>query len=298
MDRMRHIQALHPRFNLRAQRKRLMLGVAGFVGLCILAVPGVSPFLVELKSNVSTVKTQDDGLLGRSITIRGTTYKYAIFLPADWSPRQKWPIILFLHGAGERGFDGLVETQVGIGAAIQRSRSRFPAIVVMPQCPTDHWWATADMEELALASLAEASKEFKGDAKRTYLTGLSMGGYGTWDIAAKNPHKFAAIVPISGGIAVPESEKHMHPDLAKAGYLDEPESYKNVAAKIGKMPVWIFHGADDKVVSPNNSRKMFAALRETGADVRYTEYPHVGHNSWEKAYADPDLTTWLLSKSL
>jgi predicted peptidase len=116
-----------------------------------------------------------------------------------------------------------------------------------------------------------------------------MGGYGTWDIAAKNPHRFAAIVPISGGIDAPENEKQLYPDLAQASYLDEPKSYANVAAKIGRLPVWIFHGADDKVVSPNNSRKMFAALKETGADVRYTEYPQVGHNSWERAYADPAL---------
>jgi predicted peptidase len=293
---MGHIQ-LHPRINPRAQRQ-LMLGVAGIVWLCIVAVAGVSPFLAALKSNVSAVKTREEGVLGRSVSIHGTTYKYEVFLPADWSPRRKWPIILFLHGAGERGSDGLIQTEVGIGEAIRKSRSRFPAIVVMPQCPTDHWWATADMEELALASLSEASKEFKGDAKRIYLTGLSMGAYGTWDIAAKNPHKFAAIVPISGGIAIPEIEKHMHPDLANASYPEEPASYANVAAKIGKTPVWIFHGADDRVVSPNSSRKMFAALRESGANVRYTEYPHVGHDAWEKAYADPELTTWLFSKCL
>jgi predicted peptidase len=296
---MWHIR-LHPHIIHRV-RRQLMLGIVGIVWFCIVAVPSESPVLAELKSkvaSVSAVETRDEGVLGRSVSIHGTIYEYEVFLPAGWSPRRRWPIILFLHGAGERGSDGLVQTQVGIGEAIRKNRSRFPAIVVMPQCPIDHWWVTADMEELALASLGEASKEFKGDAKRIYLTGLSMGAYGTWDIAAKNPHKFAAIVPISGGIAVPEIEKHMHPDLADASYPDEPASYANVAAKIGKTPVWIFHGADDKVVSPNSSRKMFAALRESGANVRYTEYPHVGHNSWEKAYADPELTTWLFSKSL
>lgn len=240
----------------------------------------------------------ETGFLDRALSLKGATYKYQVFVPENWSSKQKWPVILFLHGAGERGSDGLLQTEVGIGSAIRRDRARFPVIVVVPQCVKDRWWSEPAMEEIALASLAAASKEFKGDAKRTYLTGLSMGGFGSWSIAARYPGKFAAVVPICGGITAPEHFRQQHPELVKNLYDDEPASYSEVARKLGRTPVWIFHGGDDPVVSVEGSRKMNEAIRAAGGDVRYTEYPGVGHNSWDKAYAEPELMTWLLSKSL
>ena len=121
----------------------------------------------------SSARTQT-GFLDRTISVKGTTYKYEVFVPDDWSPSQKWPIILFLHGAGERGSDGLLQTDVGLPHAIRLDRSRFNTVVVIPQCLKDGWWPTPPMEEMALAALAAATREFKGDPKRTYLTGLSM----------------------------------------------------------------------------------------------------------------------------
>lgn len=247
---------------------------------------------------VSVARSKQTGFLDRTLSLHGVTYRYQVFVPENWTPRQKWPLILFLHGYGERGSDGLLQTDVGLAHAIRQNRSRFPAIVVMPQCLMDHWWTQPEMEEMALATLAAASKEFKCDAKRTYLTGLSMGGYGTWDIASRHPGKFAAIVPICGGIIIPQDMLETFPELAKDAYPDNPESYAEAAKKIGKTPVWIFHGGADNVVSPENSRKLDDALKTAGGDVRYTEYPGVGHDSWDKAYAEPELMTWLLSKSL
>jgi len=242
---------------------------------------------------------QETGFLDRTLTLNNLTYKYQVFVPDNWSPSQKWPIILFLHGAGERGSDGLLQTQVGIAPAIREGRSRFPAIVVMPQCPAGHWWPEHPMQQLALAVLAAATKQFNGDPKRTYLTGLSMGGYGSWYLAAQYPGKFAAVVPICGGIVPPANVLQAQPELAKDTYADVPESYADVAAKIGKTPVWIFHGDTDNAVPIENSRKLSAALKAAGADVRYTEYPGVGHDgAWERAYAAPELLSWLFSKSL
>jgi len=252
---------------------------------------------LALTSN-AVARTQQTGFLDRTLSLHGATYKYQVFLPDNWSRKQQWPIILFLHGAGERGNDGLLQTDVGLPRAIRENRSRFPTIVVLPQCLTEVWWTQPEMEELALAALAAATKEFKGDPKRTYLTGLSMGGFGSWDIAAKNPGKFAAVVPICGGIAMSEHFRQAHPDLAKNGYADEPKSYADVAQKIGKTPVWIFHGGSDDTVPVDGSRKMNDAVKAAGGNVRYTEYPGVGHNSWDKAYAEPELMPWLLSKSL
>lgn len=266
-------------------RRRRRAYVFGFSGAC-----SAKHFMLIGKRNPV--------FAARTISLRGANYKYQIFAPNDWSASRKWPVILFLHGAGERGSDGVRQTREGIGKAIRRDHTRFPAIVVLPQCPKENWWSAPSMEEFALSALNTATEEFNGDPGCIYLTGLSMGGYGAWDIAAKNPGRFAALVPICGGIVTPASLQNKYPELHKTAYADEPASYAEIAAKIGKTPVWIFHGARDAVVPPDNSRKMFAALQEAGGDVRYTEYPRVGHESWKKAYADPELSTWLFSKSL
>lgn len=246
----------------------------------------------------SVARTQSSGFLDRTVSVKGASYKYQVFIPDNWSPKQKWPIILFLHGYGERGDDGLLQTDVGLAHAIRQNRSRFSAVVVLPQCSMGHWWTQPGMEDLALAALAVASKEFKGDPKRTYLTGLSMGGYATWDLASRYPGKFAAVVPICGGIVPPQGILKDFHELAKDAYQDDPKSYAEVARKIGKTPVWIFHGGADDAVPVENSRKLNEALKAAGGNVHYTEYPGVGHNSWDKAYAEPELMPWLLSQSL
>lgn len=243
-------------------------------------------------------KKHETGFLDRSITVRGAAFRYQVFVPENWTPHQQWPIVLFLHGAGERGDDGLQQTDVGIGVAIRTNRSVMPAIVVMPQCPKNLWWTQPPMDELAIATLDAAAKEFHGDARRTYLTGISMGGYGSWRLAEKYPGRFAALVVICGGIRPPAATLKAHPDLAKWTPPDSPKSYSDAAAKIGKIPVWIFHGGDDDIVPVTESQRMYAAMKAAGADVRYTEYPGVKHDSWDRAYDDPKLFPWLFSQSL
>jgi predicted peptidase len=163
----------------------------------------------------------------------------------------------------------------------------------MPQCRKNAWWTADEMEAQALKALDQSIKEFKGDPDRVYLTGLSMGGYGTWDLAYKNPRRFAALVPICGGIRPPGKVP-----APNAGPFADPgaDPYALVAQKVGRTPVWIFHGGADTTVAPAESRKMNDALKAAGGDVRYTEYEGVGHNSWDKAYAEPDFMTWLLSQ--
>ena len=243
-------------------------------------------------------KNHETGFLDRTITLQGTTYKYQVFVPETWTAHQKWPVILFLHGAGERGNDGIQQSDVGIGTEIRVDRGRIPAIVVMPQCGKNMWWTQPPMDDLAVATLDAASKEFHGDPERTYLTGISMGGYGSWHLAEKYPRKFAAMVVICGGIRPPPATLKAHPDLAKWSPADDPKSYSAAAAKIGKTPVWIFHGADDDIVPITESRQMYAAMKEVGAEAHYTEYPNIKHVSWDKAYDDEKLFPWLFSKSL
>jgi predicted peptidase len=243
-------------------------------------------------------KKHETGFLDRVITIQGIQYKYQVFLPDDWTPRQNWPVILALHGAGERGDDGLLQTDVGIGTAIRTNRSALRAIVVMPQCPKTLWWMLPPMDELAMNSLDEATKEFHGDPQHTYLTGLSMGGFGAWHLAQKYPGRFAALVVICGGILPSASVLKAYPDLKKVIPPDSPNSYAVAAERVGKVPVWIFHGTVDDIVPVTESQRMYEALKQVGGEVHYTEYPGVGHPSWNKAYDEPKLFPWMFSKSL
>jgi predicted peptidase len=243
-------------------------------------------------------KKYETGFLDRTVTVKGVTYKYQVFVPENWTPHDRWPVILFLHGAGERGDDGLIQTDVGIGTAIRTNRNVIPAVVVMPQCEKNVWWTEAPMDDLAIASLDAASKEFHGDAHRTYVTGLSMGGYGSWHLAEKYPGRFAALIVICGGIVPPAHALKSTPGLSEVSPPDQPKSYTDAAIQVGKVPVWIFHGADDDVVPVTESQRMYAALKQTGDEVHYTEFPGVKHPSWDKAYDEPKLFPWLFSKSL
>jgi predicted peptidase len=235
----------------------------------------------------------ETGFLDRTVSISGDSYRYQVFVPTTWDKHKKWPVILFLHGAGERGDDGLLQTDVGLAHAIRMHPANFPFVVVMPQCRKEKLWTDADMQAQALAALEQSVKEFNGERDRTYLTGLSMGGYGTWDLAAKYPTRFAAYVPICAGI---HGWERFH-----VGLVDDPkvaDAYAETARRIDRTPVWIFHGDADPAVPVEESRKMDAALKAANANVKYTEYPGVGHNSWDKAYAEPELVPWLLERHL
>jgi len=152
------------------------------------------------------------------------------------------------------------------------------------------------MEQQALAALDASMREFHGDRSRVYLTGLSMGGYSTWDLAAKYPHRFAAFVPVCGGITGPKMLPQIGVSLARDPSVADP--YAETARRIGNTPVWIFHGDADPAVPVEESRKMYAALLAVHANVKYTEFPGVGHDSWLKAYAEPNFVTWLLQQHL
>ena len=234
------------------------------------------------------------GFLNRTVMEAGEEYRYQVYVPADWNDHKKWPVILFLHGAGERGDDGLLQSDVGLGHAIRKNAAAFPFIVVMPQCRKGKVWTQPDMEAQALGALDRSIKEFHGDRERVYLTGLSMGGFGTWDLAAKYPGRFAAYVVICGGIIPLPQLPEIAVSLAKEHKVADP--YAETARLVGKTPVWIFHGDADPAVPVEESRKMKAALEAAHANVRYTEYAGVGHESWDNAYAEPDLVPWLLQQ--
>ena len=250
----------------------------------------VGLFLIPCFSAAQPESKIQTGFLDRTLSFGGQTYKYQVYVPAAYTPAQRWPVILFLHGAGERGSDGYFQTQVGLGAAIRQNADRVPAIVVFPQSRPDSTW-TGTLANVALATLDQTMREYQIDPARVYLTGLSMGGNGTWYIAYRYPKRFAAIAPICGWIS-PERWKAAAPVVP----ADSGETFAAFARQLRHTPTWIFHGEVDPVVPVEESRKTFAALQAVGAAVQYSEVPGTGHNSWDPAYGSPKFWTWLFAQ--
>jgi predicted peptidase len=256
-------------------------------------LPPVALLLAAALLGTACSPPRATGFLDRTVTVDGREYRYQVFVPRGWTPRARLPVVLFLHGSGERGEDGLAQTDAGLPSAIRRARDRFRAIVVMPQCPHDRTWNEPDMVAVALAALDRSLREFNGDPARVSLTGLSMGGYGTWHLAAHHPERFAALGVVCGGIRPPAVLRDVMTDPTADPAVDP---YVWTAERIGRTPVWIFHGADDGIVPVSESRRMARALGDAGGDVWYTEYERVGHDAWIRAYADEAFISWLLAQ--
>lgn len=199
--------------------------------------------------------------------------KYVVFVPKDYKGDKGYPVILFLHGSGETGTDGKKQVKGALAKAIRDKKEDFPFIAVFPQSQKGGWKAGLAEANRALAILEEVQSDYKTDKKRVYLTGLSMGGSGTWSLAAAHPERWAAIAPICGG--------------------GDPST----AAKIKDLPIWCFIGDKDSAKLVENNRAMIKALKNAGGSPRYDEYPGVPHNSWDRAYATAELYTWFLKHS-
>lgn len=206
-------------------------------------------------------------------------HRYVVFVPKNYTPEKKYPVILFLHGAGERGNDGLKQTQVGLGPIVKQDADTFPFIVVFPQAENmkesllGGWLANTDDAKRAVKILDTVMKDYAVDPDKQILTGWSMGGYGTWSLAAADPTRWSAVAPLAGGGTSAE------------------------AAKLKDVPLWAFHGADDRAILPVESEKMIAALKEVGGTPRYTEVPDIGHDVWKVAYTKP-LFDWMQNPGL
>ena len=208
---------------------------------------------------------QQDKHFEKEITIK-VKFDYLLFLPPGYEKDgKKWPLILFLHGSGERGED-VSKVKIHGPPKVVESKPDFPFIVVSPQARRRGW----DPDVLR-ALLDEVLADYRVDPDRVYLTGLSMGGSGTWALAVEYPEYFAAIVPICGRGDPKEAERLKH------------------------LPIWVFHGAKDEAVPLSRSEEMVKALEEEGADVKFTVYPEAEHDSWSETYNSPELYQWLLS---
>ncbi|KAF1711548.1 phospholipase [Pseudoxanthomonas kalamensis DSM 18571] len=229
----------------------------------------------------------------REIVLDGAVHRYQVFVPDAAVAGEHPPVILFLHGTGERGSDGDKQTQVGLGPYVRTHMNSFPAIAVFPQAPDDRDWI-GETVDMALAMLEAATGEFHGDRDRTYLTGLSMGGYGTWETALTEPQRFAALVPVCGAIHPPRPERQT---LAVTRLMDSDAPYRTLAERLRHLPIWIFHGARDDVVPTTDDHRIFAALIDAGADARYTEFPDDNHNAWDSTYRSAGMWEWLFKQN-
>lgn len=227
-----------------------------------------SNLMIQPLPTPSTESTGSAGFHLKSLATPEGERKYTLYTPEGYDGKTPMPLILFLHGAGERGQDGVVPAQVGLGPAVL-SRGGVSAFVLFPQARRT-WSADSPDMKAALLALDEVTSQYKIDPKRIILTGLSMGGHGSWDLAVNQPDRFAACVPICG-----------------PGQVDQLE-------KLRSLPVWAFCGDDDRVQTLHNMRAMVEGLLAKGGQARLTEYRGVGHNSWDRAYNDPALIDWML----
>jgi predicted peptidase len=219
----------------------------------------------------------------------GATLPYRLLAPEAPAAGKRYPLVVFLHGAGERGTNNESQlTHCARDFAKPEVRAHHPCFVVAPQCPNDRKWCEVDWGDpkphltpkepsvpmgLLLALLPQLMQELPVDPARVYVTGLSMGGFGTWDLVTRQPALFAAAAPICGGGDV------------------------TAAPALATLPIWIFHGGDDGVVKTVRSQLMIAALKQAGSTVaKYTEYPGVGHGSWGKAFAEPEFFSWMFAQ--
>jgi len=217
----------------------------------------------------------------------GKMLLYRLLKPTNYDKNVKYPLVIFLHGAGERGQDNM--KQLMHGAKIFETKvnlKKYPCFVIVPQCPEGQRWVEVDWSlekhimpenpsepvNLLMELIDSFEKRYNVDENRIYVTGLSMGGFGTWDLIARYPNMFAAATPVCGG-----------------GDVTTAKIIKNI-------PIWAFHGAIDKTVNPQRTRDMIKAIEDAGGNPQFTEYDSVAHNAWDKAYGDPKLLEWMFEQ--
>ena len=220
-------------------------------------------------------------------TTRGPEIPFRLLVPWNYDRLQSWPLVIMLHGSGERGTDNKAQLKNdGSVLASDENREKFPSFVLVPQCPDKFSWSSikfanggiqvlpeeSPVEANLLKVIADIRKEFNIDSKRLYITGLSLGGFGTWDILSRYPDMFAAAAPVCGG--------------------GDPTK----AVRFAKVPIWAWHGEVDGTVNLEMSKKMIEALKAAGGDPKLTIVPNVGHDSWWTAYESPELWDWMFKQ--
>jgi alkaline phosphatase D len=251
---------------------------------------------LKRKDDMSSASARPTGFLFDTIRVKERDYRYAVYVPRDWTSAKRWPGLVFLHGAGECGTDGSLQLAVGLPLAIERKPDEWPFVCVFPQKPTalEEW---EQHDEAVLAILDRAIERYAVDRDRVVLTGLSQGGHGTWQIGRLHPDRFVAFAPICG---YPDSPargwKNFDP---KRDWTEESHAKAalEIADALAKKPIWVFHGTADESVPFHLSEIMMDALQAKGSNAKLTSFAGVGHNCWDRAYRDEKLGAWLLDQA-
>jgi predicted peptidase len=240
-------------------------------------VAAIAVFVAAFAANPAGQSRQiNTGFLDRSVVVAGSTYRFSVYVPSDYTPDKAWPILADLHANGAQGDDGIRQTAHFLADQIRLKRSRFPLIVIFPQAARGSTWSSSAMPEMVMAEIEMVSAEFHGDKTRTYLSGFSMGGDGVYDVAARWPERFAALIAISA-----------------LG----PSDNRALVQRIQRIPLKIFHGAEDERVPVQAARRLVADLKKAGAAIEYTEYPDARHGpTAERTYENGALFDWLLAQ--
>lgn len=242
--------------------RRLCLGLF----LVFLATPGFSLALDPQPGKQIATELEVPAADGKSDAKE--KIRFWLFAPANHAEKEKLPLLIFLHGAGERG-DDLEKVKVHGPPKIVEGKADFPFVVISPQCPSGRWWSAKQI--VSLIEQAAADPKLKIDADQIHLTGLSMGGFGSWAVAAEIPEKLATVTPICGG-----------GDVKTAG-------------KVKSLPIWVVHGDKDTAVALKKSEEMVAAIQAEGGNPIFTVYAGVGHDSWTQTYSSQLLYDWMLA---
>ncbi|MFO0842247.1 MAG: prolyl oligopeptidase family serine peptidase [Gemmataceae bacterium] len=239
------------------------------------------PLLLLPMVAMAQKKPDLDALFEKHTFTKGdASLNYRMMTPPKVEGKKTYPLVVFLHGAGERGDDNAAQLKHGAAEFAKAStRKKHPCYVIAPQCPEKGWWAgrfrgkeMPGSGPLVLELIDKLCQELPIDKKRIYITGLSMGGFGSWALMAQRPELFAAGIPICGG------------------------GDEKAAGKLAKIPIWAFHGDEDKAVKGDLSRAMVKAIEKAGGKPKYTEYEGVGHDSWTQTYKNPEVIDWLFAQ--
>lgn len=230
--------------------------------------PLAEKFFVNIDTSYNLADVMEDRTFESTKT--GISMKYRLYVPPNYNSSKKYALVTYLHGIGERGSDNLSQINVNnlLLYRLISENEKYPCIILVPQCPLLNYWSDTDVEPVAIELIDKLTEEYSIDKKKLIITGFSMGGYGAWSMIINNPGKFSAAVPVSGG-ASPEN-----------------------SGKIKSTRIWAFHGAEDTIVIPESSREISKALYESGYDIKYSEYPGIGHEC-DTAYREKELLEWM-----
>jgi predicted peptidase len=237
----------------------------------------------------------ETGFLDRTLLIEGELRRYQIYVPAEYDSATRWPAVLHLHWNGVQGTDGLLQTTRGLAESIRQRRREFPGLAIFPQARPNGSWTQPQEQAVAIAALDRAIAEFAIDPARVAIAGYSMGAIGAYRIVARSPERFSAILAIAGRVEAIQKFEAL--DRASHPFVNAADPFAALAERIKGTPVRLYHGDQDASVAVDQSRRLSAALRKVGADVQYIEYPGTDHvGAAEKAFAEPSLFEWLLSR--